>query len=71
MTRCLENSGDFLKYYAPAPSFYDQKDPARVAVMLKRGAELAKFGVRWCAPPTIHGGKIPSPPTNLRVTPKY
>jgi hypothetical protein len=63
--------GDFLKYYAPAPSSYDQKDPAGVAEMLKRGAELAEFGVRWRASPTIHGGKMPSPPTNLRITPKY
>jgi hypothetical protein len=39
--------------------------------MLKRGAELAEMGVRWRASPTIHGGKIPTPPTNLRVTPKY
>ncbi len=63
--------GDFLSSYAPAPSSYDQKDPARVVEMLKRSAELAEMGVRWRASPTIHGGKIPTPPTNLRVTPKY
>ena len=63
--------GQFLSGYAPAPRSYNQHDPARVAEMLKRGAELADIGKRWRACPTIRGGIIPRPPTNLRITPKY
>jgi hypothetical protein len=39
--------------------------------MLARGDELAAMGKRWGQPLTIRDGNIPSPPTNLRVTPKY
>ena len=62
--------GKFLAAYSPDPSSYKQ-DAARAAEMLKRGAELAEMGKRWRSPPTVRDGKIPRPPTNLRITPKY
>jgi hypothetical protein len=60
---------DFLIRYAAEPGSYKQ-DVARLAEMLKRGAELAASGARWRAEPTIREGNIPRPPTNLRITPK-
>jgi hypothetical protein len=63
--------GKFLDRYAPSPDSYDQKDPERVKEMLKRAAELVALGRDWRAEPTIRGGKIPRPATNLRITPKY
>jgi predicted acylesterase/phospholipase RssA len=65
-----EAFGDFLARYAADPDSYEQ-DPARLAEMLKRGAELAASGANWRTKPTIRDGKIPRPPTNLRITPKY
>jgi hypothetical protein len=62
--------GDFLAVYASNPSSYKQ-NAAEAAEMLKRGAELAAIGVQWRTRPTVRDGKIPNPPTNLRVTPKY
>jgi predicted acylesterase/phospholipase RssA len=65
-----ETFGDFLARYSADPDSYEQ-DPARLAEMLKRGAELAASGANWRTEPTIREGKIPRPPTNLRITPKY
>jgi predicted acylesterase/phospholipase RssA len=64
-----EAFADFLARYSDAPDSYKQ-DPARLAEMLKRGAELAAIGASWRAKPTIREGEIPKPPTNLRITPK-
>lgn len=63
--------GKFLAGYASKPDSYDQQDPLRVAAMLKRAAELDALGQNWRKDPTIRGGKIPRPATNLRITPKY
>ena len=63
--------GKFLAGYASKPDSYDQHDPARVAAMLKRAAELDALGLNWRTKPTIRDGKIPRPATNLRITPKY
>ena len=63
--------GKFLEQYAPHPKSYDQKDPERVKEMLKRAAELVALGKDWREQPTIRGGEIPRPITNLRITPKY
>jgi predicted acylesterase/phospholipase RssA len=63
--------GDFLKIYSPDPASYKTNSPARVAEMLTRGAELAAIGAKWRGEPTIRGGDIPKPLTNLRMTPKY
>jgi hypothetical protein len=65
-----EAFGDFLARYSGDPNSYEQ-DPARLVEMLKRGAELAASGANWRAEPTIREGKIPHPPTNLRITPRY
>ena len=64
-----EAFGDFLARYSGVPDSYEQ-DPMRLAEMLKRGAELSASGANWRAKPTIREGRIPKPPTNLRVTPK-
>jgi predicted acylesterase/phospholipase RssA len=64
-----EDFADFLARYSGAPDSYEQ-DPVRLAEMLKRGAELSVRGANWRAKPTIREGRIPKPPTNLRVTPK-
>jgi predicted acylesterase/phospholipase RssA len=64
-----EAFGDFLARYSGVPDSYEQ-DPMRLAEMLKRGAELSASGAKWRAKPTIREGRIPKPPTNLRVTPK-
>ena len=64
-----EGFGDFLARYSGAPDSYEQ-DPTRLPEMLERGAELAASGTNWRAKPTIREGKIPQPPTNLRITPK-
>ena len=64
-----EDFADFLARYSGAPDSYEQ-DPVRLAEMLKRGAELSVSGANWRAKPTIREGRIPKPPTNLRVTPK-
>lgn len=61
---------DFLDRYSAHPDSY-QQDPARLAEMLKRGAELAVSGESWRANPTIRDGRIPHPPTDLRITPKF
>ena len=63
-----EAFGDFLARYSGVPDFYEQ-DPMRLAEMLKRGAELSASGANWRAKPTIREGRIPKPPTNLRVHP--
>jgi predicted acylesterase/phospholipase RssA len=62
--------GDFLTHYSANPATYKQ-NPGEVAVMLKRGAELAAIGKDWRERPTIRDGHIPRPQTNLRITPKY
>jgi hypothetical protein len=62
--------GDFLAVYSSNPSSYKQ-NAAEATEMLKRGAELAAMGVQWRTRPTVREGKIPNPPTNLRITPKY
>ena len=64
-----EAFGDFLTRYSGTPDSYEQ-DSTRLPEMLKRGAELAARGANWRAKPTIREGKIPLPPTNLRITPK-
>ena len=64
-----EAFGDFLTRYSGTPDSYEQ-DSTRLPEMLKRGAELAASGGNWRAKPTIRDGKIPLPPTNLRITPK-
>lgn len=62
--------GDFLNAYSPDPASYRQT-AAEAAEMLSRGAELSAMGARWRTRPRIRDGKIPNPPTNLRITPKY
>jgi predicted acylesterase/phospholipase RssA len=64
-----EAFGDFLGRYSGETVSYKQ-DAARLAEMLKRGAELAASGTNWRAEPRIREGNIPKPPTNLRITPK-
>ena len=64
-----EDFADFLARYSGVPDSYEQ-DPVRLAEILKRGAELALSGANWRAKPTIRDGRIPKPPTNLRITPK-
>jgi predicted acylesterase/phospholipase RssA len=66
---------DSKPYKSPAepgerPS-YSQDNRARVEEMLRRAAELVALGKEWRDPPTIRGGTIPKPETNLRITPKY
>ena len=50
---------------------YTQDTKARVEEMLKRAEALVALGKGWRDPPTIRGGHIPKPATNLRITPKY
>ena len=50
---------------------YSQDTKARVEEMLKRAGQLVELGKDWRAPPTIRGGEIPKPATDLRITPKY
>jgi predicted acylesterase/phospholipase RssA len=65
-----ETFRDFLARYSGDPDSYEQEPPI-LAAMLKRGAELAASGTSWRSKPTIREGRIPKPPTNLRITPKY
>jgi hypothetical protein len=60
----------FLARYSGTPDSYEQA-PEELPEMLKRGAELAAIGVKWREQPTIREGRIPKPPTNLRIVPKY
>lgn len=64
-----DNFDDFVTRYAQDPKQYKQ-DAMRLPEMLKRGAELAAMGTRWREEPTIRGGNIPKPDTNLRISPK-
>jgi predicted acylesterase/phospholipase RssA len=64
-----ENFADFLARYPQEARYYDQS-PAVLAAMLARGSELAECGKSWRSRPTIREGHIPSPPTNLRISPK-
>jgi hypothetical protein len=50
---------------------YSQDTRARVEEMLERARQLVELGKNWRTPPTIRGGEIPKPATDLRVTPKY
>jgi hypothetical protein len=59
----------FLARYPGTKPPYAQS-PGEFAEMVKRGQELADTGVAWRAPPTVRGGHIPQPPTDLRITPK-
>jgi hypothetical protein len=65
-----EGFASFLARYGAIAASYKQ-DPARLAEMIKRAAELAACGESWRAKPTIHEGTLPKPGTNLRITPKY
>lgn len=65
----LEEFGDFLARYAEDPDHYKQ-DPTVLTSMLARGAELADIGASWRASPRIRDGRIPRPPTNMRISPK-
>ena len=60
----------FLRRYANNPAHYKQRDPARLASILKRGEQLASIGKEWRQEPTIRKGEIPKPETDLRITPK-
>ena len=64
-----ENFDEFLTRYAEHPEQYKQ-DAVRLSAMLNRGAELAAMGANWRQEPTIRGGNIPKPGTNLRISPK-
>ena len=50
---------------------YSQDTKARVEEMLKRAGQLVELGKDWRTPPTVRGGEIPKPATDLRITPKY
>ena len=50
---------------------YSQDTRARVEEMLKRAEQLVELGKDWRTPPTVRGGEIPKPATDLRITPKY
>lgn len=50
---------------------YSQDTKARVDEMLKRAEQLVELGKNWRTPPTVRGGEIPRPPTDLRITPEY
>ena len=50
---------------------YSQDTKARVEEMLERARQLVELGKDWRAEPTIRGGEIPKPATDLRITPKY
>jgi predicted acylesterase/phospholipase RssA len=64
-----EPFADFLARYAEDPDHYKQ-DRATLAAILARGKELAANGDNWRTAPTIRGGRIPKPATNLRISPK-
>jgi hypothetical protein len=64
-----ENFANFLVRYPQVAPHYEQKPPV-LAAMLARGNELAKCGESWRSQPTIREGRIPAPPTNLRISPK-
>ena len=64
-----ENFEDFLTRYAQDPEQYKQ-DAMRLPAMFNRGAQLAAMGTSWRQEPTIRGGNIPKPGTNLRISPK-
>lgn len=59
----------FLARFSSTATTYKQDAP-RLAEMLKRGEELATSGANWRAKPIIREGRIPKPPTNLRISPK-
>jgi hypothetical protein len=59
----------FLARHADDPDHYKQ-DRATLAAILARGKELAATGDNWRTAPTIRGGRIPKPATNLRISPK-
>ena len=74
--------GAFLKKYEEEEPYekpvhpgkhppYTQDTRERVEVMLKRAEALVALGKGWRDPPTIRGGHIPKPATNLRITPTY
>jgi predicted acylesterase/phospholipase RssA len=69
--------GQFLDGIAPSKAppareqSYAQDTRAGVDEMLKRAAELVALGQKWRTSPTIREGRIPRPPTHLRITPKY
>ncbi len=67
---CGEAFAAFLKHYANNPAHYKQRDPARLAAILKRGEQLASIGKDWRQKPIVREGAIPRPETNLRITPK-
>jgi len=50
---------------------YSQDTKARVDEMLERARRLVELGKIWRTPPTIRGGEIPRPATDLRITPRY
>jgi hypothetical protein len=64
-----EAFADFLARYASEPDQYKQ-DASILAVMLRRGRELASDGANWRIQPTIRNGHIPKPETDLRISPK-
>jgi predicted acylesterase/phospholipase RssA len=64
-----EPFGDFLVRYSGLAKSYRQ-DPARLAEMLRRAAELVASGKEWRGKPTVRDGDIPRPPTDLRITAK-
>jgi hypothetical protein len=66
----VENFAEFLRRYSPAPDSYRQ-DATILEQMLKRCAELAATGASWRTKPTVRDGKIPLPPTDLRITSRY
>jgi hypothetical protein len=50
---------------------YSQDTKARVDAMLERARQLVELGRDWRTPPTVRGGEIPRPATDLRITPEY
>jgi hypothetical protein len=60
----------FLSRYANNPAHYKQREPARLASILKRGEQLESIGKEWRQEPTIREGEIPKPETDLQITPK-
>jgi hypothetical protein len=66
---------DYVPYKQPPPpphpetTAYRQDTKERVDEMLGRAQQLADLGKKWGT--TIRRGTIPSPPTHLRITPKY
>lgn len=61
--------GAFLNTF-PATTTRFKQTADRLTEMLKRAEELVVLGRRWETEPTIRGGSIPRPDTDLRVTPK-